>query len=83
MANLEERINDCMQRISEDSNDIFNDVDRENLPDDDGKIQPWRDMDIGLTEEWEPARWNFAGRAYKAIYVSVGEFFTFMSGGTW
>lgn len=63
--------------------DLFSSVDRSGLPNDDAKIQPWKNLDINLTEEWEPARWNIAGRAYQAILVHIGEHFTFMSGGTW
>jgi hypothetical protein len=75
--------NDQSDRRSTDSEDVFSSVDRSNFPKDDAKSQPWKDLDINLTEEWEPARWNIAGRAHKAILVSIGEHFTFMSGGTW
>ena len=78
-----EHTNELNTRLSEDSDDVFASVDRTNYPDDVAKAHPWRDLDINFTEEWEPARWNIAGRAYKAIVVTIGEYFTFMSGSTW
>lgn len=62
--------------------DVFAAVDRQNIPDDESKTQPWRDLDIGFTSEWEPSRWNIPGQAYKRLVVTVTEYFTFMSGGT-
>ncbi|KAJ4302826.1 hypothetical protein N0V90_001717 [Kalmusia sp. IMI 367209] len=36
--------------------DIFDDVDKSGFPEDDGKTAPWRDLNLDLDDDWEPAR---------------------------
>ncbi|KIX07671.1 uncharacterized protein Z518_02325 [Rhinocladiella mackenziei CBS 650.93] len=67
---------------SSDSEDPFDSVDRTGFPDDRDKIRPWKDLNLELGDEWEPARWNVPGRIYKKILVEVAGYFSLMSGAT-
>lgn len=62
--------------------DVFAAVDRANFPERDGLPEPWKQLGLGVTDNWEPYRWNLWGAKKKCqgIYVSVVEFFTLMSG---
>jgi hypothetical protein len=63
--------------------DVFAAVDWSNFPQRDGLPETWRQLGLGPTEDWEPPRWGLwaTGKKCKAIYVTVVEFFTFMSSG--
>ncbi|KAJ5289134.1 hypothetical protein N7478_002164 [Penicillium angulare] len=51
----------------------WGDMDREGYPPSSNKRQPWVEDGLGPTEEYEPAKWNIVGRAWKRVTVFVEE----------
>jgi hypothetical protein len=41
----------------EPTDNVFDTVDHSGYPDEQGKTAPWKDLNLTLDDEWEPARW--------------------------
>lgn len=70
------------------SNDnFFNSVDRQGYPPASNREQPWKaSTHYADTEDdnWQPAPWNFIGKAYKkTMEVLANDIYAYTTGGTW
>ncbi|KAH8704215.1 hypothetical protein BGW36DRAFT_458326 [Talaromyces proteolyticus] len=50
---------------------VLDDVDRRGFPAPSDKAQQWKENGVEIVEDWEPARWNIFGRAWKQVKVTV------------
>lgn len=62
----------------------WSNVDRNGFPAANNKSQPWKSLDIpDNDDEWQPARWNIVGRAWKQVQVAVDLVWDLGTGNTW
>ena len=80
-SSLSSAHSDCKRPAQ--GSDLWAGVDRTGFPNPNDKIQPWKENDLGPTQQYRPSRWNFLGRAWDSIMVAVEEIIDLGTGKTW
>ena len=62
--------------------DLWASVARTGFPNKNDKVQPWKENELGPTQQYRPSRWNFLGRAWDSIMVAVEEIIDLGTGKT-